>query len=478
MNNLILMTDSYKASHFLQYPPGTQRIYSYLESRGGEFDYTVFFGLQYFLKEYLSQPITQENIHEAFNFFAEHGEPFPFDGWKRILNMHGGYMPVKIRAVPEGSVIPTHNILMDIENTDPEVPWLVSWLESCLMRAMWYPITVATQSRVIKELLKNYLDQSSDDPEGALPFKLHDFGSRGVSSHESAMIGGAAHLVNFMGSDTIEGIWMANHYYDCKMAGFSIPAAEHSTITSWGKEHEVDAYRNMITQFSAPGKLFSVVSDSYDYYKAVDEMWGGTLRQELIDSGGTLVVRPDSGNPAQVVIQTALKLDQHFGSTINSKGYKVLNNVRIIQGDGVNRKSIHHCLDNLVQSGFSIDNIAFGMGGALLQGMTRDTLRFATKCSAVQDAAGVWHDVFKDPVTDPGKKSKAGRLALVSRPSLVMAGGEELPQAPLTITQAELIRNRILRQEPTRDMLVPVFENGQLIQTYTFDSVRENARVD
>lgn len=406
--NLLLMTDSYKASHYLQYPPGTQGMFSYLESRGGKFDRTVFFGLQYLIQEYLSKPITLQDISEAEAFFKAHGTPFPRDGWLRILQKHKGYLPVRIKAVAEGSVVPTHNVLMAVESTDPECFWVVTWIEAFLMR-LWYPITVATQSFHIKRMILAYLERTADNPGAEINFKLHDFGARGVSSGESAAIGGAAHLVNFMGSDTVEGVVLANKHYDCDMAAFSIPAAEHSTITSWGKEHEYDAFRNMLKQFSGSGKLVACVSDSFDIYKAVD-FWM-SISEEIKASGAKLVIRPDSGDPCDVVMTIMDKMKPLM--TENSKGYLVLpSHFGVIQGDGVDFNSIGGILDAMYEAGYSASNIAFGMGGALLQKLNRDTQKFAYKCSSVK-VDGQWMDVYKDPVTDPGKVSKKGRLDLL-----------------------------------------------------------------
>jgi nicotinamide phosphoribosyltransferase len=461
LDNLILNTDSYKASHFVQYPPGSTAMFSYIESRGGEWNQTVFFGLQMILKEYLSRPVTLAMVEEAAALFALHGEPFDLEGWRYIVERYNGYLPVKIAAVPEGSVVPTRNVLVTVESTDPRVFWLVSYLETLLLR-VWYPITVATQSWDIKQLIRQALEETSDDPTGQLPFKLHDFGARGVSSSESAAIGGCAHLVNFMGTDTLSGILAARRYYDEPMAAYSIPAAEHSTITSWGRENEVEAYRNMLRQFAKPGALLAVVSDSYDIYNAVENLWGEALKQEVIDSGALLVIRPDSGYPAEVVLKTAVLLARKFGYTLNSKGYKVLNNVRIIQGDGINKRSIQEILANLKLNGFAADNIAFGMGGALLQHLNRDTLKFAMKCSAIQ-VDGQWRDVYKDPITDPGKTSKKGRLMLYRN----VAEGSYC-----TAAEGGLADNA-----DWQAALVPVWENGKLLADWRFAEVRARSVV-
>jgi nicotinamide phosphoribosyltransferase len=460
--NIILNTDSYKVSMFKQYPAGTTGVYSYIESRGGRYDRTVFFGLQAFIKEYLIDPITQADIDIADEILTAHGEPFNRAGWEYILRVHGGKLPVVIRAVPEGTVVPVKNVLATIENTDPECYWLTTWLETALLRAIWYPTTVATQSYTIRKVILDALEKTGDP--SLIDFKLHDFGARGVSSLESAAIGGAAHLVNFMGSDTVSGVLYAREYYDAGIAGFSIPAAEHSTITSWGRDGEVDAYRNMLNQFAKPGSILAIVSDSYDIYNAVDKLWGETLRQQVIDSGATVVIRPDSGDPDVVCRQLVQKLDAKFGSTVNSKGFRVLNNVRLIQGDGVNENTIRTILGSFQAYGYSADNIAFGMGGALLQQVDRDTQRFAMKCSSAQ-INGTWVDVQKDPITDSGKKSKAGRVTLWTN-----TGGEFASSvtAPTGWTDRGI--------GGWTNALEEVYRDGKLVGEIDFATVRANAR--
>jgi nicotinamide phosphoribosyltransferase len=422
--NILLNTDSYKTSMFKQYPAGTTGVYSYIESRGGVYDTTLFFGLQAFIKEYLLEPITQADIDVADEILTAHGEPFNRSGWEYILREHEGYLPVVIRAVPEGTVVPVKNVLATIENTDPECFWLTTYLETALLRAVWYPTTVATQSKSIKNVIKGFLEKTGD-PSG-IDFKLHDFGARGVSSLESAGLGGAAHLVNFMGSDTLSGVLAAREYYNGGVAGFSIPAAEHSTITSWGRANEVDAYRNMLRQFGREGSILAVVSDSYDVFNAASKLWGEELKEEVIASGATVVIRPDSGDPETVCAKLVEILAQKFGYTTNDKGYKVLNNVRLIQGDGVNERTIRNILGRFQAFGWSADNIAFGMGGALLQIVDRDTQRFAMKCSSAK-INGMWVNVQKDPITDAGKKSKAGRVKLWTNSGGEFASGVTPP---------------------------------------------------
>ncbi len=460
-NNAVLNTDSYKVSHYLQYPPGTEYISSYIESRGTDIEgwtECTFFGLQMFLKEYLTTPFTQEDIDEADELLTAHGEPFNRKGWEYILKRHGGYMPVRIEAAPEGINVPLGTVLVQIINTDPKVAWLTSYLETSLLRAVWYPVTVATQDRYIKEGIRAAFAKTSVSTQAEidLMFKLQDFGARGASSLETAGIGGCSHLVYFMGTDNLEGIRYARHFYGCIMAGFSIPAAEHSTITVWGgPDQEINAFENMIDQFADEGKLYAVVSDSYDIYASIDKWF--SLRDKIIAKKGTLIVRPDSGHPSTVVLKVLNRMGELFGYTTNAKGYKVLPDyVRVIQGDGINHISIGEIIDVITAAGWSIDNLGFGMGGAMLQGVNRDTLNFAMKASDAK-VEGEWRDVYKDPITQSMKKSKRGRLALVKR------NGEYV-----TIRKTEL-------EDPRDNLLEVVFENGKLMREWTFEEVRERA---
>jgi len=463
LDNLILNTDSYKASHWLQYPPGTDATFFYVESRGGSYDRTVFFGLQAILKGNLEKPVTHADVDEARDFYAAHGEPFNETGWRYIVDAHAGRLPLRVRAVAEGSVVPTHQVLVTIESTDPQAFWLPSYMETLLLR-LWYPVTVATISWQVKQVIRGFLETTSDDVDAQLPFKLHDFGARGVSSSESAAIGGMAHLVNFRGTDTVQGVLAAKRFYAEPMAGFSIPAAEHSTITSWGREHEVDAYRNMLARFARPGSLVAVVSDSYDIYRAIREHWGTTLREDVIRSGATLVIRPDSGEPVEVVHRCLDLLDEAFGSTRNGKGYKVLNHVRLMQGDGVNPQSIQAILSDITQAGYAADNIAFGMGGALLQRLDRDTQKFALKCSAAR-IDGRWVDVYKQPVTDAGKTSQRGRLTLIRHGEY---GTYKTVAVPAEVTRID----DMALDAGWAHAMRTVWEDGRLVGEQTFADIR------
>jgi len=413
-SNIILSSDSYKYSQFNQYPPGTEYVYSYIESRGAEspeYDILVYIGHQAWIREYGTNRISKADIDEAEAMLKAHGEPFYREGWEYILEAHGGRLPVEIRCIEEGIRTGAGVPLVTIVNTDPKCYWLTSFLETSLLRAIWYPTTVASNSYASKRVIKKYLELTGD-PSG-LDFKLHDFGCRGVSSAESAGLSGLAHLVSFNGTDNVAALLAAHRYYDADMAGFSIPAMEHSTVTSWGRENERDSYANMLKLYGKPGAMFAAVSDSYNIFEAI-KMWG-SMKDEIIASGATVVIRPDSGEPASMVANVVVALGEEFGYTINSKGYKVLNTVRVIQGDGINTASIRRILSTLEILGWSADNVAFGQGGALLQQVNRDTMKFAMKCSAIC-VNGEWRDVYKDPVTDSGKRSKRGRFNVTRHP--------------------------------------------------------------
>ena len=457
--NIITRTDSYKMSQWLQYPLDTTHISSYIEARGGETE-SVFFGLQAFIKEYLLTPITQADIDTAERVITAHGEPFNREGWEIIVNEYGGRLPIEIEAVPEGTVMETGNVQVQVVNTDPRLFWLTSYIETALLRAIWYPSTVATISRKMKLIIAAALHKTSDVAVmDQLPFKLHDFGSRGTSSSETAMLGGMAHLVNFLGTDTFEGVLGAMNYYNSDVCGFSIPASEHSTITSWGSEGELEAFKNMIEQFAGDGRIFACVSDSYDIYAAVDEKWP-SLKSLLLEKGGTLVVRPDSGDPLSVPIEVIKRLMNSFGYTVNSKGYRVLPpHIRVIQGDGIDAASLPKLIDNMVATGLSLDNLAFGMGGGLLQKVNRDTLKYAMKASARRDANGVWHDVFKNPITDASKASKKGVLGLIHNCGVGSCSYKTVPKSVAK-------DNNLLR---------PVFRNGELLVDESFDTIRSRA---
>jgi nicotinamide phosphoribosyltransferase len=467
-NNIVMLTDSYKVTHHLQYPPGTEKIYSYFECRGGQFPEVCFFGLQYFLKKYMVGPVvTPEAINSAEEYFKTHfSHPvwgydtklFNREAWEYILKQHGGHLPVAVKAVPEGTVLPYKNVLFTLENTDPKCFWLTNYLETLLVQ-VWYATTVCTQSREMKKIIMRFLKETGSAAViegGGHLFKMHDFGFRGVSSVESAATGGGAHLVNFLGTDTMAALVMLKQFYGEPCGGFSIPASEHSTMTSWGREGEVNAMRNMLEKY--PTGLVACVSDSYDIFKACTDYWGTELKATIEKRDGVLVVRPDSGELPGIVLEVLEKLESKFGSTTTSTGHRVLPDcIRVIQGDGVDIKSLEVVLQAMKDNKWGADNLAFGSGGALLQKMHRDTQKCAFKCSYAL-IKGKDVDVVKDPITDPGKKSKKGKLTL------------ELKDGQwTTVTEG--------KGSPSLDKLVEVFRDGNLLVDDTLTTIRDRGKV-
>jgi nicotinamide phosphoribosyltransferase len=415
MTNIINLTDSYKFSHFNQYPKGSEIIHSYLAPRGGEYEKVVMHGLPYILKEYLNKKFTISDILTARDLAEKHGVPFNEKGWDYICEKHNGLLPIEIKALPEGTIVSNKEPLLTIENTDPNCAWLVGYLETLLLK-IWYPITIASKSLAVKEILLKHWERTADNIAG-VDFAYHNFGDRGSSSVESASIGGVAHLTQFKGTDNFNCLEHSNKYYNGKYQGFSIPASEHSTVTSWGRENEFEMIENYLETYKT-NPIIACVLDSYDIYKAVDFVTSGKMKEKIESKDYPIfVIRPDSGDMEEVmgnIINIMLKNGVSFKK--NSKGYIIFDKYRIIWGDGITPKMINDFL-SVASDEFNLgspfklsaQNFAFGSGGDLMQNVSRDTLKFAMKCSAIK-VNGEWRDVYKDPITDQGKKSIRGKV--------------------------------------------------------------------
>jgi len=461
--NFVLLSDSYKFNHWDMYLDGIEYVHSYFESRpGAKFPYTVFFGLQMYLKKYFEGVVvTKADVDEAEAFSNAHFGMNNFNRkmWDKIVNVHGGKLPLRIRAVPEGTPVPVSNVMMTVENTDPDCAPLTNFCETILTH-LWHPSNVATISRDLKQFMQKAFDKSvCEDQAGMLDFLLHDFGFRGVSSVESAGLGGAGHLVNFLGTDTVIGITYAQRYYGAKMAGYSVPASEHSVMTSLGEAGEFQMFERLIEKF--PQGILSVVSDSYSIERVMNDFLP-RLKDRILAREGKFVVRPDSprfkgDTAADQIVWIAQQLEKTFGVVVNAKGFKVLHpKVGGIYGDGMKPEEIKEALNALMAAGFSAATFVYGMGGGLLQKHNRDTQRSAFKCSA-QKRNGEWFDIYKMPL-DKTKASKRGRLKLVWAEG---AHGGMLTTVDIT--------------DPRRDELVTVFENGIVTKAWTWDEVRKNA---
>lgn len=468
--SLILNGDSYKISHWLQVPERLEYMQSYIESRGGFSPNVLFFGLQKYIKDNLLTPVTLEDVKKAKLMLDAHLGLGIFNeaGWLRLIEKHNGLLPIKIRAIREGMVVPTKTALVTVENTDPEFHWLVSYLETSMLRDVWYGTTVATIDKTVKDILTGYLDKYSDDKD-AINFMFHDFGARGVSSDESSQMGGMAHLVNFKGTDTMAALVAAIEYYNATgVMGFSVIASEHSTTclnSDPVTKNDYASIEKMVSilenrcRVSGAFQIVSAVADTYDVYRYV--RWVGTdFKDRIMNSGGRYVIRPDSGDVRTVAVTLVIELMKYFGYTVNSKGKKVLPPcIRVLQGDGVNFESMKAILDYAIENDLSPCNFVFGAGGFLLQHCDRDWLKFAMKCSAAC-INGVWQDVFKDPITDSGKTSKKGRLTTIR-------------------TIGDIIKTVRIEEVGNTDidLMGTVYENGALIRDQLFEEIIETANI-
>ncbi len=472
-NNALLGLDVYKMGHMEQYVPGCNKVYAYLTARSNrKFAKMLFFGLQYYLKQYLSRKLTPAMGEE----FLRHRERIL--GTKNSVEVERkiralcvlGYFPLEIRAVPEGTVIGVRNVVMTITNTHPDFYWCVGFIESLILK-IWYSITVATCSYTYRELV-DVMYERTVDPEAyvAKQFTVHDFGYRGDSSEEGAALSGVAHLLSFTGSDTVPALSFADKFYnttenDLVMA--SVPASEHSVMCSFGREDELAAFRNMLDLY--PSGIVSIVSDTFNIYRVLTEFARALGPQILARPAGSKVVfRPDSGNPEHVICGNpeaepgSLEwkggirlLDEAFGHTVNAKGFKVLNEkVGMIYGDGMYLERYERTLRRLEEMGYAASNLVIGVGG-ILRNHSRDTLGFAIKATYVE-VDGVPRDIEKDPITDPGKKSHKGLLRL------------ERDEDGNYVT-----RDGCTKEEEATSLLRHVFRDGKILIDESLAEIRE-----
>jgi nicotinic acid phosphoribosyltransferase len=370
----------------------------------------VFYGIRYIIETYVSNKWTVQDVQMAEHFYNTYNvghtvHPFPKELFLKFIKENDGYFPVTIQALPEATVAYIGTPVYQITAKGVYTP-LVTFLETILTH-VWYGSNVATLSRMSKDIISKSFDKSVDDEcRFLLDSRLHDFGFRGCASVEQSMVGGAAHLLNFTGSDTMSAsFYVQFHLNNGTARASSIPATEHSNMTAWPTER--DAFDHATNQFGHG--VFATVMDSNDYDKACDEI-APKFADRVKDKGGLWVWRPDSGEPVEAVLKGLTSAEKAFGSVINKKGYKVLNNCAIIQGDGINQHTIREIADAVIANGFSAQNVAYGMGAGLLQKHNRDTMSFATKLSHIEYTDGTKKNVMKAPKTDSSKVSLPGRI--------------------------------------------------------------------
>lgn len=477
-------TDGYKTSHYAMMPPGTNKVFANFTNRSSRrgLDKVVTFGLQYFVKRYLMRDWNE-------NFFNQPKEKVIKAHKRRLDNYLGKdkvsmdhiaalhdkqYLPLEIRALPEGSLVPLKVPAITVENTTDDSYWLTNYIETNLSDTIWFPSSSATTALLYRRLLDSYAAKTSDIPE-FVDVQAHDFSMRGHTSLESACVSGMGHLLSFTGTDTIPAIDYLEQYYnadsDKEVVGVSVPASEHSVMTFGGREGEAEIIKRLI-QVVYPDGVVSLVCDSYDFFKTINETIRG-LKDEILARNGTLVIRPDSGDPVEIVCgnpDSGDELEQKgaiqllweiFGGRVNCKGYKQLDShVGVIYGDSITLDRAYKICDLLEQVGFASTNVVFGVGSFTYQYLTRDTDGSAMKTTYGEvNHTGI--NIFKDPKTDSGfKKSARGLLAVLWKD-----GNYELVQE----ASREL-------QQSGWNMLQPVFRNGQLLRDHTLSEIRNRLR--
>lgn len=505
MNMPLLRTDSYKLSHkFLQDTvtnAGITKMYSNFTNRGSRVegvDHVVFYGLQAWLEElsidfdvfFFSKSIKDvlRDYREGIDGFVDLSE---FDD-THIRKLHElGYLPLEIRAVREGTPVPTRVPSMTIENTHPDFAWLVNYLETWLSSSIWHPSTNATTAWMMRRKLDKHALETSGQCE-SVDFQFHDFSFRGMSNWQSAAISGSAHLIPFRGSDNVPAKAFIKQYYEGEDNGFiagSVVASEHSIMVLNGREGELETYRRLIKD--NPTGFLSLVSDTYNLWNVFTGILP-ELKDEIMSRDGRVVIRPDSGNPVDIIcgLDTSKGWDEtvahdireaegvvkllwnEFGGTINEQGYKELDpHIGVIYGDSINPDNADEIVERLKAKGFASTNIVFGAGSFFYNGavgrdesgnfvvVTRDTFASAVKATwAEVNGKGV--DLIKDPITDNGtKKSATGRLAV-------------LPQMD---GQLYLVEKATPEQE-AQSLLEPVWRDGEFIRTQSFNDVRETLK--
>ena len=465
------LIDGYKLDHRRQYPPGTTKVYSNWTPRSSRVqgqDEVVFFGLQYFLERYL-------HFHYLAGEFGfepiEYGQMVdkylgPNDiGIKHMQDLKKlGYFPLEFRALPEGTLCPLRVPCLTVENTHPDFFWLVNYFETLLSNVLWMPCTSATTAYRMRRLLDLHCLATGGDTS-FVPWQGHDFSMRGLPGIEAAMLSGAGHLLSFTGTDTIPAVGFVNEYYpgDNGLVGGSVAATEHSVMSAGGEKGELATFERILSLY--PQGIVSIVSDTWDLWHVIGAILP-RLKDKIMARDGKVVIRPDSGNPADVLCGHGKQpgvvplLWTIFGGTKNSKGYKQLDpHIGVIYGDSINYERADEICSRLAAQGFASTNVVFGIGSYTYQFVTRDTYGFAMKATWCE-IDGKGHDIFKKPVTDDGIKfSATGRLSVVR--------GQD---GRLTVIE------RATPEEEARSLLIPVWKDGHFRRKDSFATIRERTR--
>ena len=529
--NPLLLSDSYKLTHKEQYPKNTEYVYSNITARASrmkDIDKVITFGLQYFIKEYLIRRFNEdffdrpkgEVIQELENFFARYMPDVKLD-MAKYEDLHDlGYLPLSIKSLPEGTRCPIGVPYCTIINTHSDFYWLTNFIETIMQNVMWNPLTCATIADQYRKLLNSYADTTCDNRDH-VAFQAHNFSMRGMSSFESSLTTDAAHLLSFVGSDTVPGQFFLEEYYNAdlqnELVSCSVPATEHSVQCAGGKANERETFKRLITE-TYPNGIVSIVSDTWDLWKVLTEI-APSLEEEIEARDGKVVFRPDTGNPIKIIcgyfvedfhghseellaksksspwlqsflpclddetdalrttdgkcfdlsfnelsiheVKGAIEiLADKFGTTTNEAEYQELNpKVGLIYGDSITLERCEAICSQLEAKGYASNNVVFGVGSFTYQYNTRDTFYIACKATWAQ-IDGVGHNIFKDPVTDDGKKKSACGLLRVDR--VEGSHGSTL-----------VLKDQCTKEEEAGGELIPVFEDGKLLVDETLEGTRE-----
>ena len=423
LNHPIFSADSYKYSHFFQLNPDATKIYSHYINRGSESEEVFFCGLNDIITDFLSTPLTIEHLYYLKHYCEQHGIPSNMVGFNEVITRYRGYLPVEIKSVPELALYPCGLPLFTIENTgDATTAWVTGFVETLLMK-VWYPSAVATKAYNVKRILKPYYDISSEDPGNFIDYGYVNFGSRAATCEAQAVIGGMAHLHSFKATDAFKSIASHSIRYGSDPSTFtSIPASEHSVVSSnltTAKckdrvKEEIKALTKYVeTCISMGYKLFAWVIDTTDHYAIAECATDpeSPIRKLLEDNDAKLILRPDSGNQLEVLDELFDILTYSGVLYENSKGYFTSDNFSVIWGDGTTSESIELMSNywvNTLQA--SMDILAFGSGGDLIQNVGRDDHKTAIKASSMLLTNGDRVGINKQPIGDSSKKSLKGRV--------------------------------------------------------------------
>lgn len=461
----IVYTDFYKTDHRSQYPKGTELVYSNFTSRKSRIegvDKIVVFGIQYFLDEYLNRRFgkefflkSEDEVVLKYKRRLDNALGHNAVDVKHIRDLHSlGYLPLHIKALPEGTRVPIRVPILTIKNTHPDFFWLTNFMETLLSNTLWCPMTSATIAFEYRKLFYKYATETSDNIE-FVNWQGHDFSMRGMSSMESACLSGAAHLLSFTGTDTIPAIDFLEEYYeadsDKELIGGSVPATEHSVMCLGGNEEEIETFKRLITQVYPKG-LVSIVSDTWDYWKVLKE-YLPKLKDIIMSRNGKVVIRPDSGDPVEITLKSVPILYEIFGGLKNSKGYIELDpHIGLIYGDSITLERANKICHGLKELGFASTNVVFGIGSYTYQHVTRDTFGFAMKAT-YGVVKGESKSLFKKPVTDDGEKFSAIGL--------------------LKVTEDLKLHENVSSDQENEGLLKTVYLNGSIVKPQSLKEIRK-----